>query len=230
MLLTSVIEILSNMKLTFVKMYDNLNETIRVIMRRDNSGLAGIYCWENKLNNNKYVGRSKNLTSRLSSYFALGELKHMVVKSNSLIAKAILKYEINNFRLFILEILPSYNDNRLSDRELLDYKEGVWVNILKPEYNSRETGIGEYHNPPSPDSTANRKKAASRLKRTTFIDCYDYDSHKYLYTYEGVRPLAEFVGKQPGTIRYHLDRGSPVKYVKYGKAYKIRIIRREPKK
>lgn len=230
MLLSSVITILSYLKLSFVMMYDNLSDTVRAIIRRDNSNLAGIYCWENKLNNKKYVGRSKNLSKRLTLYFALGELKYMATKSHSSIANAILKYGIGDFRLFILEILPSYDDNSLSDRKLLDSKEGYWVYILKPEYNLKETGIGEYHNPPSPESTANRKKVASHYKQTTWIDCYDFDTYKYLYAYEGIKSFAEFVGKHPSTIRHHLDRGSPLKFVKFGHSYKMRIIRREPKK
>jgi hypothetical protein len=46
-------------------------------------------------------------------------------------------------------MMTHYNDDSLLDRERLSYLKGVWVGLLKPVYNSAETGIGTSYNKPS---------------------------------------------------------------------------------
>ena len=243
--MSNVIAILKACKLSFVKLYEVINAGVRRVMYSETKGQAGIYCWECKVNNNAYVGRAKNLAVRLTRYFTSSRLQWEAECKNSIICKAILKYGIGNFRLFILEVLPNYNDNSEADRQLLAYREGVWVGILKPTYvigsaevgilkptyviGSAETGIGTAHNPPSLLNTANRKAAASRDKRTTFIDCYDYHTNKFLFTYEGVRPLAEAIKKVPGTVRHHLNKGTKLTGNLNGVYYELRVVRVERK-
>lgn len=102
----------------YFRLYEILNNTtaLRSAVRNDNQGLAGIYFWENKLNNNGYVGLSKNLGERLDSYFQPGTLRSALRQheSESLISRALLKYGIENFRLFILHVVPGYNHDSIT--------------------------------------------------------------------------------------------------------------------
>jgi len=118
-----------------VKMYEVIDAEVRRIIYSDTKNIAGIYCSENKLNNRAYVGRAINLCLRLTCYFRPSKLKWAEERGNSIIARSILKHGIGNFRLFILEVVPNYNDASLSDREHLSYLEGLWVGRLKPAYN-----------------------------------------------------------------------------------------------
>jgi len=194
---SNVITILKANNLSYARMYEALDSSTitnnstaeRNTIRNENMGIAGIYCWENKLNNNAYVGRSRNLGKRLNSYFIPSNLVQALSRGESLISRAILNHGVGNFRLFVLEVVHNYNDKRLSDREYLSYLEGVWVGTLKSAYNIAGTGIEYAHNAPSASNTAARKAAALRYKRTTLIDCYDYKTNKYLFTFEGVRAL-----------------------------------------
>jgi hypothetical protein len=232
----TVIDKLKAIGLSYVKMYDVINSQIRGIIRNDTKNLAGIYCWENKLNNNAYVGRSKNLCERLMDYFTPSTVKYAAEVQRSSIAKAILKYDISNFRLFILEVVPNHNDKLSSHREHLVYLEGLWAGRLNSTYNIAPTGIGASYNPPSSQYIANQKGAQStadriaqarRDKRTSFIDCYEYSTNKFLFTFEGVRELARSINKVPGTIRHHLNKGTPLKGTLHGEYYVLRIVRKE---
>lgn len=225
MLLSNVITVLKANKLNFLKLYEVVNPKVRRIIYNETRDIAGIYCWENKLNNKAYVGRSRNLCKRLTGYFRPSRLI-AAAASNSIISKAIIKHGIGNFRLIILEFLPNYDDNIKADRKFLSFREGVWVNILKPRYNSADTGIGTSHNAPSDSNIANRIAAASRYKRTTFIECYDYHTNKYLFTFEGVRALARLINKVPGTIRHHLNKGTRLAGTLNGVYYELRVVRK----
>ena len=154
---------------------------------------------------------SKDLSYRINSYFQHSNLtRHLTTNQESLICRALLKYGVHNFRLYILEVVPDYNDDVLSNRERLSYLEGYWVGILKTVYNCAGTGIGFTHNANSALKRANRIVTAKKYKRTTFIDCYDYGTNEYLFTYEGVRALARELNKTSGTIRHHLNKGSKI--------------------
>ena len=177
MYFSNIMVIFKANEFNIVKIYEVIDAEVKRILYRDTKNVAGIYCWENKLNNRAYVGRSINLCLRLTNYFRPSKLK-WAEKRNSIIARSILKHGIGNFRLFILEVVPNYNDASLSDRVHLSYLEGLWVGRLNPAYNSAETGVGTTHNAPSASNTANRKAIASRDGRTTFIDCYDYNTAK----------------------------------------------------
>ena len=141
---SKVIAILHEHNISYFRLYEILNNTTalrrRSAVRNDNQGLAGIYFWENKLNNNGYVGLSKNLGERLDSYFQPGTLRSALRQHESLISRALLKYGIENFRLFILHVVPGYNHDSITDRQYLSYLEGVYDGILKPVYNSAGTG------------------------------------------------------------------------------------------
>ena len=88
-------------------------------------GRSGIYCWYNKINENIYVGSAKNLNNRILDY---SQPHYLKTKNNTLIVKALLKYGIDNFTLYILE----WTD---SDKKSLLENEQKDINLLNPIYN-----------------------------------------------------------------------------------------------
>jgi len=140
MVFSNIMAILKANEFNIVKMYEVIDAEVRRILYRDTKNVAGIYCWENKFNNRAYVGRSINLYLRLTNSFKPSKLK-WAEERNSIIARSILKHGIRYFRLFLLEVVPNYNegsnsnDASLSDRVHLSYLEGLWVGRLNPAYN-----------------------------------------------------------------------------------------------
>jgi len=126
MILSHVLAFLESNYLSYVRLYEVLNNTtaIRRTIRKENVSQAGIYHWENMLNNSGYTGRAKDLGSRLDSYFTPSNLRRSADTRGSVISNTLLKHGIGNFRLFILEVLPSYNDDNISHRELLSFLDG----------------------------------------------------------------------------------------------------------
>lgn len=78
------------------------------MIRIENKDKTGVYAWYNKTNNNMYVGSGVSLYKRLSCYFAKN------VKNNLVVLKALNKYGMSNFTLYILEYT---NINNLIERE-----------------------------------------------------------------------------------------------------------------
>lgn len=66
---------------------------------------SGIYLIHNLVNGKQYVGSSKNLTQRLSSYYSISKLI-----DNRYISRSILKYGHDNFSVLILELVESSKD------------------------------------------------------------------------------------------------------------------------
>ncbi len=91
---------------------------------KNNKGKSGIYRWNNVITGKSYVGSSINLSNRFSKYYSITFLKNQI--GSSIIYSAVLKYNISNFSLDILEYCE---DNILSSREQ------YYIDILKPEYN-----------------------------------------------------------------------------------------------
>lgn len=118
---SNVIAILKSNNVSYFRLYEVLNTAIRSAVRNENKDQAGRdrYFWENKLkkNNNGYVGLSKDLSERLDSYFQPSNLK------------SALRQGVENFRLFVLHIVPYYNDDSLTDREYLRYLEGLYQGL-----------------------------------------------------------------------------------------------------
>lgn len=96
---------------------------------KDIKNKTGIYIWTNNISGKKYVGSAINLKERLRRYFDPKFLVTMLLKNNSIIYRALLKYNYNNFELNIIEFCDS---NILLQREqyYLDNFEFKY-NILK---------------------------------------------------------------------------------------------------
>jgi len=99
---------------------------------KENKKKSGIYCWINIATGKKYVGCSCNLSNRLKTYFSKRSLRNYLLTSNSYIYRAILKYNISNFSLEILE----YCCENIKLK-----REQYFIDLLKPEYNiKKKTG------------------------------------------------------------------------------------------
>lgn len=87
----------------------------RSVIKIKYTKLQGIYLWINNINNKSYIGKYVNLYSRLSKYFSSYYLKNNKLKMA--ICGAISKHGINNFTLYILEIVDKEKSKEfLSER------------------------------------------------------------------------------------------------------------------
>ncbi len=69
---------------------------------------AGVYLWNNSLNNNFYVGSSNSLWDRLRKYYS-NEYLNRPENKNLPIIFALKKYGHDNFSLHILEYVEKDN-------------------------------------------------------------------------------------------------------------------------
>lgn len=142
--------------------YINAN-THKSIICKENAGKSGIYCWKNTINGKLYVGSAKDLNKRLRDYFSPKYLKKELLKSNSIIYRALLKYNYNKFNLEILEYC---------EPSLLIKREQYYINLLKPKFNILKIAnsrLGLKHSPEtllklkdrklSPEALINLRKA-----------------------------------------------------------------------
>jgi group I intron endonuclease len=110
-----------------------------------------------------YVGSAKDLSKRLRDYFLPKYLKKELLKSNSMIYRALLKYNYNKFNIEILEYC---------EPSLLINREQYYINLLKPKYNILKIAnsrLGIKHSPEtllkfkdrkhSPEALINLRKA-----------------------------------------------------------------------
>ena len=82
-----------------IKTYtDPLNQ--RNLIRDENNGKTGVYCWVNNINKKYYIGSGDPLYLRISDYFQDWYLIH---RTNLYIVRALSKYGMINFSLIILE-------------------------------------------------------------------------------------------------------------------------------
>lgn len=105
-----------------VKTYENPGES-RDLIRKDNSGKIGVYCWFNNVNGKYYIGSGDPLYLRLSDYY---QDWYYLARASTLIVRALLKYGITNFSLVILEY--TYSDGLIECEQ-------KWIDSLKPVYN-----------------------------------------------------------------------------------------------
>jgi len=104
-----------------VKTYSNCDlEKDRIL--KENRNKAVVYRWTNNVNQKTYIGSSVNFSVRLYKYYSV---KHLM-KDNTIIHNALLKYGHSNFTLDILEYCDSVNPI---------LREQFYFDLLKPEYN-----------------------------------------------------------------------------------------------
>jgi group I intron endonuclease len=89
------------------------------------------------LNNGKsYVGSSNNLYRRLGEHCNENVNKSKLLKGQSPIAAALLKYSTENFALVILEFIDLNNEKLAKEKKVkILLSEQKFINSIKPEYN-----------------------------------------------------------------------------------------------
>ena len=115
---------------------------------------SGIYCIENKINHNKYIGQSKNIYQRFNSHKS--ELRGNKHKNEHLQA-AWNKYGENAFNFYIIKEVPF---------DQLDFYERYYIDLFdtyKNGYNRDLGGSNNYKAPLSKEIIEKRTEALSKL-------------------------------------------------------------------
>lgn len=131
----------------------------------DNKNMTGIYLWYNNLNGKYYVGSANNLTRRLSTYYSVVYLNN----ADNAIHRAILKYNHENFSLYILEYC--------SPEKLIE-REQFYIDMLTPLYNALKiagSSLGFKHS----EETAIRISEAQKGVNNSMYGRSGEDSPKY---------------------------------------------------
>ena len=79
---------------SYINPYQNRN-----VIYQDNKNKPDIYRWVNLIDNKSYIGSSINLTSRFYGYLSNNHMINNLSRHNSIIYKALMKYNYDNFRL-----------------------------------------------------------------------------------------------------------------------------------
>lgn len=112
-----------------IKVYNNMFDDKSLIVS-ELKNKSGIYLIHNLVNGKQYVGSSKNLNQRLSSYYSLSKLL-----DNRYISRSIMKYGHDNFSVLILELVESSKNIK---KDLLS-REQYYLDLLKPALNINPT-------------------------------------------------------------------------------------------
>lgn len=165
----------------------------------ENKGKSGIYRWVNNINNESYVGSSVNLTNRFRRYYNINYLKGKIIKDNSRIYRALLKYNYYNFNLEILE----YCNN-----EYLKIREQYYLDLLKPGYNICKTAgsmLGFKHSLKTLEKFKNRDTGTGHF---TMVINKENNSIK---KYNSIRAAAKDIGISHTTLLRHVNKNCMVK-------------------
>lgn len=112
---------------TILKVYTGCASLdVKKTIYKDNIRMSGIYRWVNMVNGETYIGSAVDLTERLRDYLNPRWLKKEVLKHNSIIYRALLKYGYDKFRLEILEYC---------DKSLVIEREQYYIDKYQPTYN-----------------------------------------------------------------------------------------------
>uniref|UniRef100_A0A896Z1S3 GIY-YIG endonuclease n=1 Tax=Coniophora olivacea TaxID=85977 RepID=A0A896Z1S3_9AGAM len=188
--------------------------------------VAGIYLWVNNITQRCYVGKSVNLYIRLIKYLSATYI--LANESKMAICGAIKKYTIDNFTLFILEVLPTHTPESLSERE------NYWYKLIMPSYNIQSilqpfTGKNHYrYGKTVPDEvktkiskTLKGRKMSEEQKqirvagsRKKPIYCYEFETGRILVEYAGLRIATRALNlKDSMSIRQRLNKNKPLEVV-----------------
>lgn len=119
--------------INWVYKFDNVveslaNHSIKTVTKNK----AGVYIWRNKTNGHDYVVSSGDLWARMTDYRQPGYLE----KRNTYpIVRALRKYGLNNFELYILELVAA------GDKSSILAAEDRWINIFSCDYNISPTAF-----------------------------------------------------------------------------------------
>ena len=214
----------------FVEFFTNLgdNNVLRAIKQKYKK-TAVIYLWYNKTSGKTYVGRTVNLLRRLENYLSPSYVNR--TKISMAICGALSKYGINNFDLYILEIVPLDKIGTLHVREV------YWATMVNPSYNLApilDQFVGNNHprfgKPVTEEVSAKISASLTGRKlsevhcqnmshghKKKMIYCYDYYTGQSVVEFVGMRPMCRVLNMTSTTqIWRKLDTGKPIRCVYQG--------------
>lgn len=110
-----------------LKVFENFYTDRRTLYKEFKGNTTSyIYVIVNKLNGKTYVGSTRSMRNRVSTYF---NLAHLAAQEKRPISSAMLKYGLLNFSFIVLE---QVNTNLHE----IEVRETYWIKYLKPEYNA----------------------------------------------------------------------------------------------
>lgn len=152
-----------------------------------NSEISGIYIWINKINGKLYIGKSKNIYTRINTekwLLTRIDKKSKLVK----LENAIKKYGINNFDVRILLIISE----KLSELEQLFIS---YYDSKTNGYNCTTGGEGV----PGKIYTQEEKQKQSKIQKSLWTESR-YKEHKF--------KMKEWFNNQPETIKNKIKMGN----------------------
>jgi hypothetical protein len=147
------------------------------------------------------------------------------------ICGAISKYGINNFTLYILEIVDlSINTDILSKNQLLSNRENYWFELILPSYNIQSilkpfSEYNHYRFGKSLYAEVKSKISKSLLGRTLSeevklnhslgarkkkVFCFDWEIDSFLMEFSGIRVMARGIGIRHEYIRAKIEKEKPL--------------------
>nr|QBM09669.1 hypothetical protein [Dactylella sp.] len=178
--------------------YNNVKKDRKLIIEENNKK-PGIYKWTNKISEKSYIGSAIDLSKRLKDYLSPSYLEKELLKHNSIIYKAILKYGYDNFKLEILEH---------SNKENLIEREQHFIDTIKPAYNICSTA-GSSFNRPTRLETRDKLKAAWIIRKENqvgvkHVEVTDLETGNTV-TYNSIRETAVALNTSHTLIRKYIN-------------------------
>lgn len=139
--------------------------------------IPGIYMFVNILNDKKYIGQSVDLYSRISYHISCIKRRCFAIKA---LYKAVLKYGIDNFKIYILTTFPRHQNLRKN----LNLAEQIYIqfyNTYKNGYNCTLGGDGGVLGYRWSDER--RSSWSEYMKRNNKLDHDSCKKKVYLYNF-----------------------------------------------
>ena len=187
-------------------LFFNLPLTQRLEVRKSLLGkYGGVYIFQNKINQKRYVGSSINLVKRISNYYDLNR-----IKSSLIISKALEKYGLDSFTLQIFRVPNISKEATLALEQYL-------INSLRPEYNILKiagSSAGHKHS-----KEFGERQSAINLARNWKKELHpSWNSGKEVYLYEILEDKLILKETFTNTSRAHealgISRSTLWKYIK----------------
>jgi len=126
--------------MSIICVYDLAKDKSKLLVEQKNK--CGIYMFTNKINGKQYVGSTINFYNRFhKNYYSVAYLKRH--KNSFSFASALVKYNITNFWLTVIEYLPK-------NSSIIYIRETYWISIMNSQYNINKIGgslLGYRHTP-----------------------------------------------------------------------------------
>nr|YP_010721243.1 GIY-YIG homing endonuclease [Cyathus striatus]WDS46394.1 GIY-YIG homing endonuclease [Cyathus striatus]WDS46429.1 GIY-YIG homing endonuclease [Cyathus striatus] len=213
----------------YLDKYDDFSYKNRKFIKDKYYNKRGIYLWVNNSNNKSYVGKSVNLFNRLNKNYLSSDYINRN-KNKMSICAAIYKYGIQNFSVYILEIIDLQEEigSKLS-KEFLSQRENYWHSIINPSYNIAAvlkpfTGINHYRFGKKLSDSV-KIKISNSLKgriqteiekanhvlgaRKKKVYCFDWETKAFIMEFEGIRIMERVVKINNINIRQKIDTNKP---------------------